>query len=280
MGDGGTNRIPENIRTALLDQTGACDTQIGSARVDEDFSYDDIYRLTTGYFRTADLNTDAFNLIHMSNVTRGVAFDDVRGSVCFNPAGAVANRMFADWLDKNCTTRLGKGSEARCEAIEDVVDFYSEEPGLMAFLKWTGEKIAGAAEMFAIFGPALYVFGKHMVKKEAVAAGAAAVTGTATASTGAATYLTTTSVGAAGGGAIAGVVAAGAAIGTGIGCGINALADEPCLGDWRALTAEGREEQEVDDMKEDIGECEIVAGGGTLCGSEEARDAFRHSVPR
>ncbi len=165
-------KIPSAVNSELTKYTGKCvdHEYLVQGKGDSNFSYEEIFQIMDGYLNRGnagrvDHNASSYRFIHISEQNSGEG-DNLVGSICMKDQGATANRMFADWVDGNCTKILGANAEDKCKALYTTADFYSEKPFWKAALQWIGEKAAGAFEMFVIFGPALYLYHRSQQKKD------------------------------------------------------------------------------------------------------------------
>lgn len=150
---------------ALL-RPSRCD-DINSQRVaNAQFTIMDLAALSRQYFGRPVSN------LHLSHISTGDTDrtpNEVRGWTCYKSLGDAESRKLKDWIGENCVGLLKNSggtneAEKKCAALATAIEPFATDPPLLAAVKYIGEKIIGALETFAIFGPALYVFG-HWINK-------------------------------------------------------------------------------------------------------------------
>lgn len=157
----GQSQIPAPVVEHLIRSEGVCDPNRGKIVANPNFSFQDIYLLTTGITGMPELNPEGFNILHMSNVHTGNTFENLRGQICFNDQKPKANRKIADWLDNNCVETI-KGDatgaaltevEKKCDELHGVVDFYAEPDTADALVKAGLYSLMGLVGVWLVFMP-------------------------------------------------------------------------------------------------------------------------------
>ena len=132
------------------------------------FTAMDLKELSIGYFGRS------VPYLRLSNIVFGDFKKDPEhafGWAYYTNMGGEESRKFKNWLDDNCIDVLSsikenngkrKECESKCDSLIAAVNTFANDTTFITIAKWIGEKAAGAAETFAIFGQAIYVFGNWM----------------------------------------------------------------------------------------------------------------------
>lgn len=131
-----------------------CNVEQSCRPAQGNWSFAELWKLIEGYDPKISGN------IGKSNHCDPNKFDgtEVKCWARFTSMGGVESRKFADWLDDKCTDILDIASDQKCEDLINAVEIFAEEPFWLKVLFWSGEKFAGAVEIFLIFGPAIYAY--------------------------------------------------------------------------------------------------------------------------